>query len=282
MKKVKEALAVGFALGLEYMANGKRYRKEKRKEKEAVYSTEAGKYTGFFWHGRGWAYVKGNSMECMKAVQEAIGERKAVIVVKVEGEMGGLEDWINRALLDCYLSANEEALFLWETARYAPVVRNGRYTEFVIHMIYNTNPRIDRLVTDKVQALAGCFRGDDYSRAMQVSDFLAGTVRYTDQMAYSVFNVLFEGIGTCRGYALAFQMIMKAMGIECHMVAGYGVKDKHCWNAVKLDGTWYSWDPTWVANNMDYPWLGWQKGIEHFQGHKSIDYLDDLKKVVGN
>lgn len=277
MKKIKELFAVIVALWLECIANGKR----KRKEKKKTVVTEAGVYTSFFWKGHGWSFVEGDSDECMKALQKAVAERKSVVVVRVHEHVGDLSEWMNRALLDQYLTGNEEAMFLWEQARYSPVIRNSRYFEFVVHLTYNTLPSIDRLVDEKVASLAGCFRGSEMEKALQVCEFLGDSVRYTGEMAYSAFNVLFEGIGTCRGYALVFQLLMHQMGIECHLVSGWGVADRHCWNAVKLDGVWYSWDPTWVANNSECPWLGWQEGLREFAFHRDVDNLGELLRLTG-
>ena len=63
-----------------------------------------------------------------------------------------------------------------------------------------------------------------------------------DQTAY---GALVEGKSVCSGYARAYQLLMQAVGIPCFYIIGFGGKEAHAWNLVRLDGQWYYSDPTW-------------------------------------
>ena len=62
-------------------------------------------------------------------------------------------------------------------------------------------------------------------------------------------NILSNKIAVCQGYAVAFYVFMKELGIPCTLLTGNanngnGMED-HAWNAVKIDGYWYFVDVTW-------------------------------------
>jgi hypothetical protein len=61
--------------------------------------------------------------------------------------------------------------------------------------------------------------------------------------------------GVCQDYALLFDAIVRELGYESKIITGY-IKDGkgkvqraigHAWNAVKVNGTWRFYDPTWGA-----------------------------------
>jgi hypothetical protein len=86
-------------------------------------------------------------------------------------------------------------------------------------------------------------------------------------------NIVREAInrkkGVCQHYAALFNALLKRAGYESYLVEGYtrqgtrDDKDGHVWNAVKLKGKWWFFDPTWASgyvNNFvftrrfDYSW----------------------------
>ncbi len=76
-----------------------------------------------------------------------------------------------------------------------------------------------------------------------------GKTLYYSDIAY---GSLIEGHALCGGYSDAMQLFLEKMGIKSYRVSS----DKHIWNAVYLDNTWYHLDLTWddpITNtNSDY------------------------------
>ncbi len=76
-----------------------------------------------------------------------------------------------------------------------------------------------------------------------------GKTLYYSDIAY---GSLIEGHALCGGYSDAMQLFLEKMGIKSYRVSS----DKHIWNAVYLDNTWYHLDLTWddpITNtNADY------------------------------
>ncbi len=57
-------------------------------------------------------------------------------------------------------------------------------------------------------------------------------------------------------YALIYQTMAKAAGLECEFVTGHarslhGGWEKHAWNAVKINGQWQLLDVTWGAGHSN-------------------------------
>lgn len=71
-----------------------------------------------------------------------------------------------------------------------------------------------------------------------------------DEVIYSAYGCLVEKKAVCAGYAKAFQLIMRELGIKCDYVTGWGQSSdgsvgRHAWNCVTLDGKKYLIDATW-------------------------------------
>lgn len=109
-------------------------------------------------------------------------------------------------------------------------------------------------VAGKVKELAAQCRAEagksDYARALWLHDWLIYNAEYDhDYAEYYSDGVLLKGEGVCQSYALAYQMLLRELGIECIYITGYGVSGgeniPHGWNLVKLGGHWYHVDCTW-------------------------------------
>lgn len=90
----------------------------------------------------------------------------------------------------------------------------------------------------------------DYARALWLHDYLTHNAEYDlTGTYYYADGVLLHGTGVCQSYALAYEMLLKAVGIETVYVTGEvgapGETETHAWNLVKLNGKWYHVDCTW-------------------------------------
>ncbi|MBC8315789.1 MAG: hypothetical protein H8E51_09825 [Bacteroidetes bacterium] len=64
--------------------------------------------------------------------------------------------------------------------------------------------------------------------------------------------------GVCQGYAEVFKNICERMGIKAFTIHGYTKADDkiktdqgHAWNAAKISGRWYLFDPTWGSGYVN-------------------------------
>lgn len=76
---------------------------------------------------------------------------------------------------------------------------------------------------------------------------------------YLLEKVIKSKKGVCEDYALLFDEVVKELGYQSYVVEGYTKSDKgkinrsigHAWNAVKVNGEWKLYDPTWGAGYVE-------------------------------
>lgn len=77
----------------------------------------------------------------------------------------------------------------------------------------------------------------------------------------SAEDVLKTRQAVCSGYAVLYEALTRAMGLETVIIIGhakgseYGLEDtndaNHAWNATKINDSWYLVDPTWGAGTIN-------------------------------
>ena len=85
-----------------------------------------------------------------------------------------------------------------------------------------------------------------------IHDFICQNVRYDKlKKAYSheIIGPLGQGVGVCEGIAKSVKMLCDALGIWCiialcHNNPEKGIKYRHMWNVVRIDGKYYHLDAT--------------------------------------
>lgn len=107
-------------------------------------------------------------------------------------------------------------------------------------------------IADELVARANALQ-TDLEKALFIHDYLATHVAYNravstgqgtySQNVYTAYGALVEGDAVCQGYALAYKLLLKDLGIECITVTSEAMN--HMWNLVQMDGNWYHVDVTW-------------------------------------
>ena len=86
----------------------------------------------------------------------------------------------------------------------------------------------------------------DFARALWLHDWLINHAEY--DLTYTYYypeGVLLRGTGVCQSYALAYELLLNAVGIDSLYITGEAGGGGHAWNLVKLNGSWYHIDCTW-------------------------------------
>ena len=84
----------------------------------------------------------------------------------------------------------------------------------------------------------------EYQKAMALHNWLVMHAEYDYSFAsvsYTAAGPLLHGTAVCNGYTMAYELLLKAVGIQTDR--GHG-KD-HIWNIARLDGVWCHIDVTW-------------------------------------
>ena len=110
-------------------------------------------------------------------------------------------------------------------------------------------------------------------KAVAIHDFILENVRYDKlkkSYSHEIIGPLTQGVGVCEGMAKTVKALCDECGVECIVALSHdnpdrGVKYRHAWNVVQLEGKWYHMDATFDTSLQ--------------RGEKRYDYclLDDRR-----
>ena len=100
--------------------------------------------------------------------------------------------------------------------------------------------------------LSQMYEGSDRFKLLQISRYIASTVKYS----YSIDDIEplsgLTGRGSCMTYSMLFYKLATRIGMEtciCYGTVGNGDSSApHAWNMVTIDGQQYFYDLTWYDN----------------------------------
>ena len=151
---------------------------------------------------------------------------------------------------------------------------------YVIQVEYYTNMEQERIVTQQVSRLLQDLplKGkNDYEKTEVIYDWVCKNVSYdyegladeNDKIKYTAYGALQNRKAVCQGYANLMYRLLNELGIDCRLVSGYGQKQPHAWNIVKLGKYYYNIDATWDAVSQDHSYF--LKGSGDFKEHTCND-----------
>lgn len=109
---------------------------------------------------------------------------------------------------------------------------------------------------------ASCKASTEYETVKNVHDYLVLNAAYDERIfhapeTHTSYGALINKSCVCDGYANAFLLILKELGIESigiSGIAGMGEDTgRHKWNKVKIDNEWCNIDVTWGDPTPDKP-----------------------------
>lgn len=96
--------------------------------------------------------------------------------------------------------------------------------------------------------------GNTYKDIIEIHDYLVDNIEYDKTYevigSYSIYGALVTETCVCEGYSKAFKYLANAAGISCELMQGTAKNsndeiERHAWNAVYLNESWYYIDATW-------------------------------------
>lgn len=116
-----------------------------------------------------------------------------------------------------------------------------RETGEIFNLVADGAENVTEKVSQIIQALIRPGMSD-YEMALSLHNWITGNAKYDTTNTYTgADGVLLHGTGTSQSYALAYQLLLNAVGIENCLERG----NNHTWNMVKLGGEWYHVDAAW-------------------------------------
>ena len=162
----------------------------------------------------------------------------------------------NEALSDIYTRLKLDEPLLWFvvgfTYRFYP---QASHVELIPEYLFDKQKirehrqAIDSRMARLVRPLQG---KSQQEKLVAIHDFILENVRYDKlQKSYSheIIGPLTQGVGVCEGIAKTVKALCDALGLECIVALSHdnpdrGVKYRHAWNTVKVEGKWYHLDAT--------------------------------------
>lgn len=111
----------------------------------------------------------------------------------------------------------------------------------------------------------------DAEKVVNICDLMCREIHYnydaynaiTDNMSWdrfssgSEYGAVVYGTTVCGGYAMTFQALAQALGLESMVLEGDTPSGHHAWNLVQVDGQWYHVDVTWMDDDTNTPDTTW-------------------------
>ena len=95
----------------------------------------------------------------------------------------------------------------------------------------------------------------DFAKEEIIYSKLIDKIVYTHNSPFdqSLAAAIVDGRCVCNGYAQSMVYLCNLAGIDCIMT----VSNEHAWNVIKLDGSWYYIDVTWMDQEAQGIWTIW-------------------------
>lgn len=146
-----------------------------------------------------------------------------------------------------YAALNDNANYFYVKVGYAWSMNNEvSYVEFSYNDTKeNVKKKINAYESAILKAVSGVDPAwSDFEKALYLNDYLAANCYYDETYSkYSAYNALVEGTAVCQGYSLAYQALLRKVGIRCDVIGSESLN--HAWNLIEINGKLYHVDVTW-------------------------------------
>lgn len=124
---------------------------------------------------------------------------------------------------------------------------------------FNTKEDVEKAVT-QIEQMKNMIieaipeNSTNFEKILYVHDWIIDNVEYDETLSRdnrsNVYGALVEKTITCQGYAKTFKYILDSLSVPCVVVKGdatnsQGATEKHVWNYVQINQSWYAVDATW-------------------------------------
>lgn len=162
-------------------------------------------------------------------------------------------------IFSCVMNDHPE-LFYVEGFRYTEHFLGEALTEITFEGTYSmTKEDAELALLDIERSLSGCMsevplNEDEYSTVKYLYEYLIDNTEYDKDADdnQNICSVFLGGRSVCQGYAKAMQYMLQKVGIQSLLVTGYTGSERHAWNLVRVNGSYYYLDPTWGDASYSY------------------------------
>lgn len=134
-------------------------------------------------------------------------------------------------------------------------IGKGEHSNYFIDefdTVEEVNNAIAKVEEMKQEVLANA-TGTNYEKVLYVHDYIVNNTKYETaktENTSNIYGTLINEAAICEGYARTFKYLLDELEIPCVLVSGIGVDEngkteRHAWNYVYLNNSWYAVDTTW-------------------------------------
>ncbi len=200
------------------------------------------------------SYAIGNENGLKSEIKQAMQNNQAELDVRKYDLL--IADWNAVAKLSAaIINDNPELFYCAGTIGYSYFPSTGQIIKLKFYY-FDYSEEGKRLYVEKLRQAAALVTPTmtDMEKALVLHDYLAQNCAYakTEYLAgtlgqhmdfYRAYGALVEGRAVCNGYALAYDALLHAVGINSFTCSSKEMN--HAWNIVQIDGEWYHVDVTW-------------------------------------
>lgn len=153
------------------------------------------------------------------------------------------------------LNDSPELYFVKNSWSYGYEYRNGSLVPYLLPGYFPVTESQQAQFDSTVDSIVkeGSQLKTELEKALFVHDYLAVNCQYdwdvsvgkgaSDQAVFNAYGVLVNRNAVCQGYAMAYILLMRRLGVECCYVGSEAMN--HGWNLIQIGGSWYHVDVTW-------------------------------------
>jgi len=182
-------------------------------------------------------------------VADCFARELSTVIIPVKG----FKTNSNRAkqLIVRAITSNGDILNLVNRYTYSISTTKGKWVVTSVRLCYSfvetkdQSAKVDGYIRGNILPIVNEAQ-DDYEKVYLINEWIKNHVSYdTTHKNQSSYNAIFAQKAVCNGYAMLFNKIAKASGLEAKVITGKSKNMPHAWNAVKINGLWYFVDCTW-------------------------------------
>lgn len=159
----------------------------------------------------------------------------------------------------CCLLDDHPELFWVDISYYFQYDYQGNVIEFDFDFYKNFRdiPSAISKFESTAQSLAAGAKslGSPYEKELYVHDLIVDKLNYQyNSLDQSAYSSVVQNYTVCAGYARCFQYLMQLVDVPTYNCHGWGGRERHAWNIIKLDDGFHNVDCTWddSLSNYDY------------------------------
>ena len=216
-----------------------------------------------------WSDFYTNELEKCLERDEKIGELEKLTIIELADELMNMSlyesdapdagDYLRYQYGGYTLTYSEEKGFL--KYKYLLKITPEYYTNADEEAV------VDELVEEAILNSGLDENSTDYEKILWTHNFICDTVSYdtvhkhtpgSGHIQSTAYSALYYHTALCQGYAVLCYRLLKELGVDNRIVTGTatvsGEQQRHAWNIVKLDGSYYNLDVTMddVDSAYDY------------------------------